>query len=221
MARELVQLYHRLADAFGPQHWWPADSPLEVMVGAILVQNTSWRNVERAIANLHSADVLDIDSLVRLDRSELESLIRPAGTYRVKATRLRNLLQWIMHEFGGDVGAMIETDLPALRNKLLAVPGVGPETADSILLYAAGKPSFVVDRYTYRILARHAWIDARAGYAEIQRLFTSALPVDVELYNEYHALLVRVGHLYCRRTPRCDTCPLADLLPESGPLAVQ
>ncbi len=218
MTATLQEVYHRLYAAYGPQHWWPGDSPFEVLIGAVLVQNTSWKNVERAIENLKEADLLEPNALHAVPADELEELIRPAGYYRIKARRLRNLLGFLVQRYEGSLEAMFHTDLSALRSGLLSVNGVGPETADSILLYAGGLPTFVVDAYTHRVFARHGWIDFDADYHTIQEHFESGLEPDVSLYNEYHALLVRLGHRHCRKTPKCDGCPLADLLPDGGPL---
>jgi endonuclease III related protein len=213
----LLAVYDRLHAVFGPQHWWPGESPFEIMVGAVLVQNTAWRNVERTIANLRDAGVMEPVALYALPFEELAELIRPAGYYQVKAKRLRNLLRFVVEEFGGSLEAMFATDLVTLRKRLLAIHGIGPETADAILLYAGGLPTFVIDTYTHRVLARHGWIEYDATYDVIKDYFESALPADVALYNEYHALLVRVGKEYCKRTgPKCDACPLSEMLPECG-----
>jgi endonuclease-3 related protein len=217
MSSNLLQIFERLHAAFGPQQWWPGESPLEVMVGAVLVQNTAWTNVERAIENLRSAGLVSPTALYALSEKELSELIRPAGYYQVKARRLRNLLRLVIEEYDGSLDAMFATDLAALREQLLAVSGIGPETADAILLYAANKPTFVVDTYTHRILARHGWIGYEADYHEIKDHFESSLPADERLYNEYHALLVRLGKEFCRKkSPKCEACPLADLLPAGG-----
>jgi endonuclease-3 related protein len=213
----LDEVYRRLLAEFGPQHWWPGESPFEVLIGAVLVQNTSWRNVARAIDNLREADLLEPHALYGLLAEELEELIRPAGYFRIKARRLRNLLGFLVERYGGSLEAMFAAGLGTLREELLGVNGVGPETADSILLYAGGLPTFVVDTYTHRIFARHGWIDFGADYHAIKDHFESGLERDAALYNEYHALLVRLGHLHCRKTPKCEGCPLADLLPEDGP----
>jgi endonuclease-3 related protein len=219
MTATLREVYDRLLEAFGPQHWWPGQSPLEILVGAVLVQNTNWTNVERAIENLRDNDVLDPESLYAVPQEELEELIRPAGYFRVKARRLRALLEFIVERFGGSLDAMFAVGLPTLREELLTVHGIGPETADSILLYAGGLPTFVVDAYTYRIFTRHGWIEFDNDYHGIQEHFESHLPQDAAMYNEYHALLVRLGKDYCRKSkPRCEKCPLAELLPEGGPL---
>jgi endonuclease-3 related protein len=220
MLSELQEMFDRLLAAFGPQHWWPGESPFEVMVGAVLVQNTAWRNVERAIANLRQANLLDPHVLYALRVEELAELIRPAGYYQVKARRLRNLLQLVVEAFDGSLNQMFAADLATLRSQLLRVHGIGPETADAILLYAGGVPTFVVDTYAHRILARHGWIGYDASYDEVKELFEASLPADAALYNEYHALLVRVGKDYCKRSqPRCAACPLACMLPEFGVVA--
>lgn len=213
----LLQAYNHLLTAFGPQHWWPGESPFEIIVGAVLVQNTAWRNVERAIDNLRNTGAMNPQTLYALPSDELAELIRPAGYYQVKTRRLRNLLKFIVDEFDGSLERMFETNLFTLREQLLSIHGIGPETADAILLYAGGLPTFVVDTYTHRILARHNWIDYDADYHQIKDVFESALPAEASLYNEYHALLVRVGKDYCRRSAaKCDACPLADMLPHEG-----
>ncbi len=218
MASSLTEIYRRLFDFFGPQHWWPAESPLEVIVGAVLVQNTNWRNVKRAIANLRDADLLQPHALYDVPPDELEELIRPAGYFRVKARRLRSVLEFLVRRYDGSLQKMFRTDIDTLRDELLAVHGVGPETADSILLYAGGLPVFVVDAYTHRVFARHGWIDFDTDYHAIQDHFQAGLPQDAALYNEYHALLVRLGKQYCRKTkPKCDECPLADWLSDGKP----
>jgi endonuclease-3 related protein len=187
------------------------------MVGAVLVQNTSWKNVERAIARLRDAGLRSPEALYSLPPDELAEVIRPAGYFQMKTKRLRNLLRFVVEEFGGSLEAMFETDLSTLREKLLSIHGIGPETADAILLYAGGLPTFVVDTYTHRVLARHGWIGYDATYDEIKDYFESSLPLDAALYNEYHALLVRVGKDYCRRSgPKCETCPLSEMLPPDG-----
>jgi len=214
----LHDVYRRLLDHFGPQAWWPAETPFEVMVGAVLTQNTSWANVRRAIDQIREAGLLEPTALYKLDPEELAELIRPCGYFRLKAGRLRNLLRLVVEEYGGDVEAMLADDPDELRRALLAVNGIGPETADSILLYAAGRPTFVVDTYTHRVLARHGRIDFDAGYHDVQEYCTASLECDVQTYNELHALLVRVGHEHCRKRPRCAACPLADLLPDGRPL---
>ncbi len=212
----LREVFESLLDAYGPQHWWPGESPLEIIVGAILTQNTSWKNVERAIDNLREEGLMSVDALWRVAPEELAELIRPAGYYRLKARRLRNLLEFLHERYDGSIEAMAATDLQTLRTELLSVNGIGPETADSILLYALDRPTFVVDTYTHRVLARHGWIGYDADYHTIKEHFEGELETDVQLFNEFHALLVRVGNQHCRKTPKCETCPLCDLLPDGG-----
>lgn len=214
----LTEIYDRLYAAYGPQKWWPGETPFEVLVGAVLVQNTAWRNVERAIANLREQGLMTPRKLYALAPEDLAEHIRSAGYFRLKAQRLRNLLKLIVERYDGSLAALFDQDVESLRRELLTVKGVGPETADSIVLYAAGLPSFVVDTYTHRIMSRHGWIESEADYHQLKEHFESQLPVDVPLYNEFHALLVRVGHHHCRKTPNCEACPLAELLPPGGPL---
>jgi endonuclease III related protein len=219
MSAVLQEVYQRLLDAFGPQNWWPGDTHFEMMVGAILVQNTNWQNVKRAINNLREADLLDPHALNDVPDEELEELIRPAGYYRIKARRLRSLIRFFVERYGGSIEAMFRTPLDQLRRELLGVHGVGPETADSILLYAGSLPTFVVDAYTHRILSRHAWIDLESDYHQIQEYFHDHLPADAAMFNEYHALLVNLGKHYCKKSkPLCKTCPLKELLPTGGPV---
>jgi endonuclease-3 related protein len=217
MSTKLIEAYERMLAAFGPQRWWPGDSPFEIMVGAVLVQNTAWRNVERAIDNLRQAGVMEPHALYKVPPAELAELIRPAGYYQVKTKRLRNLLRFLVEQYDGSLEAMFGANLASLREQLLAINGIGPETADAILLYAGGLPTFVVDTYTHRILARHGWLGYDTSYEEIKEYFESGLPSDRALYNEYHALLVRVGKDYCKRSaPKCELCPLAPMLPPRG-----
>jgi len=204
----LVEIYQRLLSAYGPQGWWPADTQFEVMVGAILTQATAWRNVERAIQRLKAAGALSPERMASFSEQELAELIRPAGFFRQKTRRLRALLRLIGRH--GRVDGLLSLPAEELRRQLLALPGVGPETADSILLYAAGYPVFVVDTYTKRILHRLGLLpDEKAGYEEVQELFEKNLPRDPKLYGEYHALLVRHAKEHCRARPRCPGCPLA------------
>jgi endonuclease-3 related protein len=212
MRERLLQIYHRLYAAFGSQHWWPGDTPFEVAVGAVLTQNTSWRNVERAIANLKLAGRLSLPALLALSHDELATLIRPAGYFNVKARRLRSFLVHL-HDHGGDLEGYLAGNLTTRRAELLAVHGLGPETVDSILLYAGGQATFVCDVYTRRLLSRHGLCGERAGYEEMRALFMDHLPADAALFNEFHALVVRAGYHHCKPTPRCDTCPLQPLLP--------
>jgi endonuclease-3 related protein len=210
MNEQLSQIYHRLYEHFGPQHWWPGETPFEVILGAVLTQNTSWANVEKAINNLKGAGLLSFPRLAELPSGLLAEYIRPAGYYNIKAARLQNLFTLIRDRYQGSVETMLAEETLELRQALLSVKGIGPETADSIVLYAAGRPVFVVDAYTYRILLRHDLICEEAVYEEIQELFMDNLAPDASLYNEFHALLVRAGKEYCRKTtPRCQGCPLA------------
>ncbi len=205
----LRAIYKHLYAHFGPQHWWPAKTPLEVMVGAILTQSTSWSNVEKAIERLKAEKVLTGPRLRGLSLPRLASLIRSAGYYRVKAKRLKAFLNFFSAEYGLRVSAMAKQDAAILRDQLLAVYGIGPETADSILLYALHQPCFVVDAYTRRILARYGACAPDATYEQLQNLFMQNIAPEVQLYNEYHALLVRLGKEYCLKgRPRCRDCPL-------------
>jgi endonuclease-3 related protein len=186
------------------------------MVGAVLVQNTAWKNVERAIANLKAVKLLTPRKIYALPVADLAELIRPAGYFRIKALRLHNLVAFFVERYRGSIAAMQKVDAPRLRQELLAVHGIGPETADSILLYALGKPIMVVDTYTTRVFARHGWVPHGTTYHQLQDQITRQLPIDATTYNEFHALLVNVGHHYCSPVPRCEKCPLRDFLPASG-----
>ncbi len=205
---QIRQIYDAMFEHFGPQDWWPGDTPTEIMIGAILTQNTNWRNVERAIANLRACNLIDLAAIHELSADALAKLIRPAGYYNVKARRLKNLADYICREHDCDLERFFDQPADVLREQLLAVNGIGRETADSIVLYAAAKPTFVVDAYTARIFRRHFLIDETADYEEIKELCESALPTEVQLYNEYHALLVACGKDYCRPKALCDECPL-------------
>jgi len=209
----LNEIYDRLLKHFGPQHWWPGDGAFEVMIGAILTQNTNWTNVEKAINNLRTAKVLSPEILNLIDTEKLAQLIKPAGYYNIKAKRLKNFIKWLMDTYDGDLKRMFKTNLSTLREGLLSISGIGPETADSILLYAAKKPSFVVDAYTYRIFSRHNLIPDETTYDEIKSFFEDNLPDDVALFNEYHALIVRLGKEYCKKSkPLCEKCPLKGVI---------
>ncbi|MGI9427446.1 MAG: endonuclease III domain-containing protein [Bythopirellula sp.] len=216
MSTTTQQVFEKLLASYGPQHWWPGDSPLEVMIGAVLVQNTAWKNVERAIDNLRAANLLDAEKILALEDAQLEDLIRPAGYFRRKAVRLRRLLEFFVHEYGGSIAAMQASDVHSLREGLLGVSGVGPETADAILLYALEKTVMVVDAYTHRVFARHGWVPYDFDYHQLQDHVLSELPVDAATYNELHALLVQVGKDFCRKAPRCEQCPLVEMLPDAG-----
>lgn len=204
-----ITIYTLLSDHFGPQHWWPGDSPFEVMVGAVLTQNTNWENVRKAIANLKKAQALTFSALFSLTGEEIAQLIQPSGYFNVKAQRLKNLLQMIAEQYDGNPELFFADNLRASREALLSVKGVGPETADSILLYAANHPVFVVDAYTHRIFSRHHLTTEENDYHSLQQEFHDALPINAAFFNEYHALIVAVGKKYCKKTkPRCEQCPL-------------
>ena len=204
----LTELYDTLWEAWGPQGWWPGDTPFEVAVGAILTQNTNWGNVAQAITALKREELLTPQALHDLPESELARLIRPAGYYNVKARRLKNFLDFLANDYQYSMAHMADADLESLRPTLLGVKGIGPETADSILLYALDKPTFVVDAYTFRILSRHGLILEACSYEELRQLFMEHLPPAVPIYQEYHALLVRLGKAWCRPQPRCPDCPV-------------
>ncbi|MCF8085731.1 MAG: endonuclease III domain-containing protein [Desulfohalobiaceae bacterium] len=206
---DLLNMYNSMLENLGPSHWWPGETPFEVCVGAILTQNTNWDNVEKAIANLARNDLLDPLKLFETDGDRLAELIRPAGYYRIKAGRLLNFLHFLRDETGFHLSALGSYETDDLRRKLLEVKGVGAETADSMVLYAFHKPSFVVDAYTVRIFSRHGLVREDIGYEELRSLFMETLPRDVSVYQEYHALLVRTGKRWCRKKyGLCSDCPL-------------
>ncbi len=212
---KLELIYKTLLRTFGPQHWWPGETPFEVAVGAILTQNTNWGNVEKAINNLKSARSLSAKKIHVMPANSLSVLIRPAGYFNVKAKRLKTFISFLMKNYHGSMAIMKREDVHSLREKLLSVNGIGPETADSILLYALDKPVFVIDAYTKRVLSRHKIMDHDKAYEDFQELFHSSLKRDLKLFNEYHALLVAVGKNYCKPKPQCDKCPLNKLRPIS------
>ena len=209
--KKLKDIYNTLFKAFGPQHWWPGDTPFEIAVGAILTQNTNWGNVERAINNIKRQKALNAKILHEMPVKDLALLIKPAGYFNVKAKRLKEFLNFLANHYKGSMKKMEAECARSLRQRLLEVKGVGPETADSILLYALNKPVFVVDAYTKRVLHRHKLISEKAAYHEIQGLFHKNLPQDLRLFNEYHALFVRVGKDYCKPKPKCEGCPLKNV----------
>jgi endonuclease III related protein len=206
--RWLRELYQRLWEVWGAQCWWPGETPFEVAVGAILTQNTNWNNVALAIAALKEQQVLEPQALYDLPETELARLIRPAGYYNIKAKRLKNFLNFLADHYQNSMATMADDTLENVRPGLLAVKGIGPETADSILLYALDKPTFVVDAYTFRILSRHNLIPETYAYEELRQSFMEHLPSQVTLFQEYHALLVRLGKVWCRPKPQCDSCPV-------------
>jgi len=204
----LAELYNKLWTAFGPQGWWPGESPFEIALGAILTQNTNWQNVARVIAALKRDDLLTPQALAALPTADLAQRLRPVGYYNIKARRLQNFLAFLDQHFENSMDLMAKETLAQLRPLLLAVPGIGPETADSILLYALHKPTFIVDAYTFRILGRHALVAETCTYDELRQFFMDHLPADTALYQEFHALLVHLGKTFCRPKPRCEACPL-------------
>jgi endonuclease-3 related protein len=212
----LRRVYRALLRRYGRAGWWPAETAFEVCLGAILVQNTSWTNVERTLSVLRSRGLLSFEALRPLSVARLAPLLRSSGYFRVKARRVRSFLDFLASAYGGRVSAMRREDAERLREKLLGVSGIGPETADSIALYAAGHLFFVVDAYTRRILARLGLIEGGEPYAAVQRLFMDNLPRDVALYNDFHAQLVNLGKDVCRPRPRCDVCPLRRGCPKRG-----
>ena len=206
--QRLREMFDLLLAHFGPQNWWPAETALEMMVGAVLTQNTNWKNVEKAIENLKKLDLISIDTLYSLSVTALAQEIRPAGYFNIKAKRIKNLIDFIVDRYKGNLLMLLEDNTQNLREGLLSVKGVGPETADSILLYAARRPVFVVDSYTHRILNRHGMSEEQVAYEELQELFMDNLPEDDSLFNEFHALIVQTGKNYCHGKLHCDRCPL-------------
>jgi endonuclease III related protein len=204
-----LRVYNRLYKHYGSQEWWPGETPLEVMVGAVLTQNTNWANVEKAIVNLKDAGQLSFSDLHEMPQDLLAEYIRPSGYYNIKARRLKNLLQMINDEYEGELEFFFGDSLESSRENLLRVKGVGPETADSILLYAAAKPVFVIDTYTHRVFSRHNLVEEDIDYFTLQQEFMDSLPQDVPLFNEFHALIVAVAKEFCKKKkPRCSECPL-------------
>lgn len=210
----ISKIYARLYTEFGAQHWWPADIAFEVVLGAILTQNTRWENVRMALDNLRAAGVLAPRALAALDEEELQELIRPAGFFRQKGATLRRVLAVLVEVYGGNLDAMLRGDTAEVRARLLAIKGVGPETADSILLYAGEHPIFVIDAYTRRVCSRLGLCDLYASYSTLQHMFMCSMPRDVQIYNEYHALLVQLAKRCCTKNrPACAACPLSNMCP--------
>ncbi|HHH48286.1 MAG TPA: endonuclease III domain-containing protein [Gammaproteobacteria bacterium] len=202
----LQQVFDRLLAAYGPQGWWPGDTPFEVMVGAILTQNTAWGNVEKAIANLKQHQALDAEVIADTPQAQLAAWLKPSGYFNIKATRLRNFCRWYLARGGFEALSQWPSD--ELRHGLLSVNGVGPETADDMLLYAFERPVFVIDAYTRRLFSRLGLLDAELGYETLRRHVEAALPADAALFNEFHALIVRHAKERCRKRPLCEDCPL-------------
>ena len=211
----LLAIYQLLYKQYGPQHWWPAETPLEMVVGAILTQSAAWINVEKAIRNLKASTDLSIEGLQSLPQGELARLIHPSGYYNVKARKIRAFIDWLAEEYDGDLDKLFALDTAELRNELLSVHGVGEETADSIILYGAHQPIFVIDAYTRRIIARLGLAPREGTYAAYQGVFMDNLPHDEAMFNEYHALLVQHGKTFCRKKPVCAGCCLDNLCPSN------
>ena len=204
-----LRVYDRLFSHYGHQGWWPCETPLEMMVGAVLTQNTNWGNVEKALANLKQSGNFSFTTLLEMDQELLAEYVRPSGYYNIKARRLKNLFQMIVDEYEGELEFFFEDNLEDSRENLLRVKGVGPETADAILLYAAEKPIFVIDTYTHRVFSRHQLVEEDTDYFSLQQEFMDNLPEDAPLFNEFHALIVAVAKEFCKKTkPRCNECPL-------------
>jgi len=218
-SRHLPAYYRTLFQAYGPQRWWPARTRFEVIVGSVLTQNVSWVNAEKAIGSLRRAGLLTPARMSAASPARLQSLIRPAGSFRSKARTLLGFLRFLERRHGGTLSRCLRQPKAILRTQLLGLRGIGPETADSIILYAAGHPSFVVDAYARRILERHGLLDGTEGYEEVRLLFESSLPADPKIFNDYHALLVRVGKEHCHRSvPDCRGCPLERYLARPEPV---
>ena len=210
----LYQIYTRLQEEYGPQHWWPADTPFEVMLGAILTQNTAWTNVEKAMASLRGVCGLTPEGILSLTPDRLENAIRSSGYFRQKSARLRSFCRFLMNQYGGDLSGMGGYDTGELREELLSLKGIGPETADSILLYALDRPVFVVDAYTIRILSRLGLVGESIRYDEVQALLMENIEPEIALFNEFHALFVAHGKNRCtKRSPKCLGCPVSDICP--------
>jgi len=213
IGRALLDIYQRLLAHFGPQHWWPAEESFEVIVGAILTQSAAWVNVEKAIANLRAAKALSPGTLRQLSLSKLATLVHPCGYYNAKAFKLKSFAFWLGNHYDDDLGRLFASKTADLRQQLLSIHGIGQETADSIILYAANKPIFVIDAYTRRIIKRIGLAPDKNSYAAYQAFFMKHLPPDTGLFNEYHALLVCQGKNVCRRHPLCQQCCLNDICP--------
>ncbi|MBU1702674.1 MAG: endonuclease III domain-containing protein [Candidatus Eisenbacteria bacterium] len=210
---QLFEVYQRLRDANGCLNWWPGRTRLEIIIGAILTQNTAWTNVEKALQNLKTEPCLNLAALRSIPEDDLARIIRPSGAFRQKARKLKSFVQFMDESYEGSLRRMARTDTSKLRGELLSIWGIGPETADSILLYAFDRPVFVVDTYTKRVTTRHKWAPGSIGYPDLQNFFMNRLPSDIELYNDFHAQIVWLGKNYCKAKPSCVGCPLEDLLP--------
>lgn len=207
----LTCIYEQIYNAFGPQNWWPGETPFEVIIGAILTQNTAWTNVQKAINNLKQQNLLEPERFKDIELERLAELIKPSGYYNQKAKKIKAFINFLFSNYDGNLNRLFENELYQLRHDLLQIKGIGPETADSIILYAGNKPIFVVDAYTHRFLLRHNLIEDKATYHQIQALFMDNLKNDVHLFNEFHALIVQLGKDICKKNPKCDVCPLKEL----------
>ena len=209
MREQMLEIYSSLLDYFGPQRWWPAETPVEVIIGAILTQNTSWSNVSQAIKNLKESNLLSINGLRHSPNSEIEALIRPTGYFRQKTKKLKHFIDFLYDKHGGELQSLFDLNVAEMREQLLNITGIGPETADSIILYAAGKPSFVIDKYTTRIFSNLGLLHENVKYHEAKLFFEENLPEDVRLYNEFHAMIVALGNQICKKkNPSCSKCPV-------------
>ncbi len=213
---KLLGIYRLLFAAYGPRNWWPAETPEEVIIGAALTQNTAWKNVERAIASLKKAGNLNLQGIAHTETAALAQIIRSSGFYNQKSQALKIFAEYFGKRYGFDIERMRQKDPWELRRELLELYRIGPETADSILLYALEKPVFVIDAYTKRIFSRHGFLNFEDPYEVFQKFFMDHLPQDVKLYNEYHALIVHTGHRFCKPTPLCPGCPLFSIFPKTS-----
>jgi endonuclease-3 related protein len=210
-AKFLMEVYHRLYKLYGPQHWWPGETDIEIIIGAILTQSTAWTNVEKAIANLNQKKLLTVKGLYEVQEAELAELIRPSGYFNQKAKKVKAFIQYLHDFHHGKLDSLLSVEMGALRKELLSIHGIGEETADSIILYASRQPSFVVDAYTRRIFYRLGCHEEKITYQESKELFTQNLPPEEKLFNEYHALIVAFGKNQCKKKPQCSSCPLQEL----------
>ncbi len=210
MRRKLIEIYKKLLNHFGEQHWWPAETEFEVIVGAILTQAAAWKNVEIAIENLKAKNILNPAGIKNASPNHLKKLIKSAGYYNAKSGKLKEFVNFLYKNYNGNLNFFLNLPKDKLRKELLSIWGIGPETADSIVLYAANKPSFVVDSYTKRIFRRLGLIDDGIGYGDLKKFFEDNLPENLEIYKEFHALIVELGKNYCRKKPICEECPIED-----------
>lgn len=206
----LLSIFNTLLHSFGKRHWWPGETTLEIIIGAVLTQNTSWKNVEKAIENLKRHDALNIDRLYKMDKTELARIILPSGFYNIKSNRLKNIIDVIYNEYDSNILNLYSINVWYTRDKLLTIKGIGKETADSIILYALNKPIFVIDAYTKRFLQNHRLYNGKSDYDSLQQFFMKNLPEDTYLFNEFHALIVYLCQNFCKKNPVCEECPLKE-----------